>query len=84
VTAAGFVHTPWVEVGLLRVAPFAYAGPLDTMAPVPVPPGAEGNAYGVASIFVAGGIYDHTGQVIVCADDAPAQGALSSCTIPPQ
>lgn len=84
VTAAGFVHTPWVQVGLLEVFPEAYAGPLQTTAPVPVPPGAEGNAYGVGSIFVAGGIYDHTGRIIVCADDAPPQGALSSCTIPPQ
>jgi hypothetical protein len=84
VTAAGFVHTPYVEVGLLAVSPDAYVGPLETTAPVPVPPGAEGNAYGVASIFVAGGITDMTARVIVCADDAPAEGGLSRCTTPPQ
>ena len=84
VTAAGFVHTPYVEVGLLEVVPDAYIAPLGTKAPVSVPPGAEGNAYGVASIFVAGGLTDMTARIIVCADDAPAEGALSTCTIPPQ
>jgi hypothetical protein len=82
VTTAGFVHTPYVEVGLRTVSADCAFVPLRTSAAVPTPPGAEGNAYGVGSIFVAGG-FDGSGRVIVCADDAPAQGALSDCTVPP-
>lgn len=83
VTAAGFVHTPFISVGLLRIIPDAYTEPLETSEEVAIPAGEEGNAYGVASIFVAGGLYDHKARIIVCADNAPPEGALSRCTEPP-
>jgi hypothetical protein len=85
VTAAGFVHTPDVEVGRLEVDTSAdvHSPLVQTTAPVPVPPSAQGTGYGVVSIFVAGGLQDKTARVIVCADDSPAEEALSSCTTPP-
>jgi hypothetical protein len=82
VTAAGFVHTPFISVGPLRIVPNAYTEPFETSTDVPIPPGDEGNAYGVASIFVAGGLYDHEARIIVCADNAPPEGGLSRCTQP--
>ena len=80
VTSAGFVHTPYVSVGELVVVPNAYLGPLTFPGDVPIP-GGEGNAYGVGSIFLAGAIGDGSARAVVCDDNSPAQGALSSCTV---
>jgi hypothetical protein len=82
VSAAGFVHTHYVEVGRLVVNPQANAPSFATTGSVPIP--GQGNGYGVASIFIGGAFYGGTARAVVCADDAPAVGALSACTIPPQ
>jgi len=80
VTAAGFVHTPYIGVGELDVVPDAYTAELVMPGDVPVP-GGEGNAYGIGSIFVAGSIYDGSTRAIVCSDDSAPDGARSSCTV---
>jgi hypothetical protein len=80
VTAAGFVHTPNIAVGELLVVPNAYVGALTFPANVPIPGGA-GNAYGVASIFLGGGWSDGSARAVVCDDNSPAAGGLSSCTV---
>jgi hypothetical protein len=79
-TAAGFLHTPYTGVEGLMILPNAYVGPLMLPAPIAVPPGPEGNAYGVASIFVAGVVYGGPLHATVCDDDTPGQAGLSSCT----
>jgi hypothetical protein len=79
-TAAGFLHTPYTGVEGLMILPNAYVGPLMSPAPIAVPPGPEGNAYGVASIFVAGIVYGGPLHATVCDDDTPGQGGLSACT----
>jgi hypothetical protein len=80
VTSAGFVHTPNVGVGELLVVPNAYVGAITFPANVPIPAGA-GNAYGVASIFLGGGLSDGSARAVVCDDSSPGGGGLSSCTV---
>jgi hypothetical protein len=80
VTPAGFVHTPYLAVGDLTVVPDLYIAPVSIPGDVPIP-SAQGHAYGVGSIFLAGGFDGGSARAVVCADDAPAAGALSSCTV---
>jgi hypothetical protein len=80
VTPAGFVHTPYSAVGDLTVDANLYIGPMSFPGGVPIP-GGQGNAYGIGSIFLAGGFAAGTARAVVCADDSPAVGALSSCTM---
>jgi hypothetical protein len=79
VTSAGFVHTPNVAVRELLVVPNAYVGALTFLSNVPIPGGA-GNAYGVASIFLGGGLSDGSARAVVCDDSSPGEGGLASCT----
>lgn len=80
VTPDGFVHTPYVGVSDLDIMPDAYVANVVMPGEVPVP-GGDGNAYGIGSIFVAGGIDDGSMRAVVCADDSPPEGALSACTV---
>jgi hypothetical protein len=80
VTSTGFVHTPNIAVGELLVVPNAYVGPITFPGNVPIPAG-SGNAYGVASIFLAGRFDDGSARAVVCDDDSPPEGGLSSCTV---
>jgi hypothetical protein len=80
VTSGGFVHTPNIAVGELLVVPNAYVGPLTFPGDVPIP-GGSGNAYGVASIFLGGRFDDGSARAVVCDDNSPAEGGLTSCTV---
>jgi hypothetical protein len=80
VTAAGFLHTPHTAVGVLAIVTNAYVSPLVSPGSIPVPPGPEGNAYGVASIFAGGTVYSGPLHATVCDDNTPGQDGLSSCT----
>ncbi len=77
VSPKGFVHTPFSSVGAIRVTPFVEIGEYVTTEEVAIP--GETNGYGVASLFVAGAFLDDPGYVVVCADTAPPEGALSRC-----
>lgn len=78
VSAAGFFG-PWSgELGKLRVVQEGTI--LQTNASFSIPPG-DGNAYGVASVFIsAGGAYVLP-SIIACADNAPPVNGLSACSI---
>jgi hypothetical protein len=80
VTPDGFVHTPYVGVSDLDIVPDAYVADVVMPGDVPVP-GGDGNAYGIGSIFLAGGIDDGSMRAVVCADDSPPDGARSACTV---
>jgi hypothetical protein len=85
VSSAGFLHTPYTGVGELTVQPDLYVPMYATRTMVPIP-GGEGNAYGVASVFLAGAwgtAVDPPASLdaVVCDDNAPPQGALSSCSV---
>ena len=77
VSPKGFVHTPFVNIGVVHVIPFVESGEYVTTEEVAIP--GETNGYGVASLFVAGAFFDEPGYVVVCADSAPPEGALSRC-----
>ena len=79
VTEAGFVHTPYVAVGALRAVALLEGGQLETTEDVAIPGGM--NAYGVGSIFAAGAFFTVPARLIVCADNAPPDGALSRCEV---
>jgi hypothetical protein len=80
VTPAGYVHTPYVGVGNLMVVPNLYTEPFSFPGPVPIP-GGQGDDYGIGSIFLAGAFTGGMARAVVCSDDSPAVGALSSCTV---